>query len=133
MPRFILIICCLLIAAAAQAASFDGEWKVVQNCPDAKEAKGYTFQYPATVKGREIHGQFRKVGESPSATLTGTIDADGNARMNVKGLAGNPKYNLHNVKTGSPVNFDVVGKFEGSKGTGSRTSGRPCNFTFTRN
>ncbi len=99
---------------------------------DAKEAKGYTFHYPATVKGAEIHGQFRKVGEAPSMTLTGTIGADGNAAMNVKGLAGNPKYNLNNVNAGSPVNFDVVGKFEGRKGTGNRTSGRPCRFTFTK-
>jgi hypothetical protein len=132
MSRFLWIVCCWLAATAAQAASFDGEWKVSQVCPDAKEAKGYSIHYPATVKGHEIHGQFRKVGETPSMTLTGTIEDDGKATMNVKGLAGNPKYNLHNVKSGSPVNFDVVGKFEGRKGSGSRTSGRPCDFTFTR-
>lgn len=132
MTRFLSIACLLFAATAAQAASFDGEWNVTQDCPDAKEAKGYTFRYPATVKAAEIHGQFRRVGETPSATLTGTIDADGNAKMNVKGLAGNPQYNLNNVKTGSPVNFDVAGKFEGGKGTGRRTSGRPCHFTFTK-
>ena len=132
MPRFLLIACLLFAADGAHAASFEGEWSVTQDCPDAKEAKGYTFHYPATVKGAEIHGQFRKVGEAPSMTLTGTIGADGNAAMNVKGLAGNPKYNLNNVNAGSPVNFDVVGKFEGRKGTGNRTSGRPCRFTFTK-
>ncbi len=132
MRRLCSILMLVLLATAARAASFDGEWSVTQACPDAQEAKGYTIQYPATVKGTEIHGQFRKVGETPSMTLTGTINADGKATMTVTGLTGDPKYSLKNVKAGYPINFGVEGKFEGNKGTGTRTSGRPCTFTFVK-
>jgi hypothetical protein len=132
MRYFLFVAATLLATTSAQAASFDGEWTVTQACPDAKEAKGYTIHYPATVKGAEIHGQFRKVGETPSMTLTGTIQPDGTAAITVTGLTGNPKYSLKNVATGSPVNFSVTGKFDDGKGTGTRTSGRPCNFTFVK-
>lgn len=40
--------------------------------------------------------------------------------------------NLKNVAAGTPINHEVSVRFERSRGTGERQSGRPCHYTFER-
>jgi len=119
--------------AGHAATPFDGTWSVVQDCPTAPDgARGYKWLYDAVVKDGNLVGEYGTKGKPSSLTLTGTIAADGTARLAASGLTGESDRTVGYMQSGSKFYFTVDAKFSGTKGTGSRLAGRTCNFTFTK-
>ena len=119
--------------AGRAATPFDGTWSVVQDCPTAPDgARGYKWLYEAVVTNGNLVGEYGTSGNPSSLTLTGTINADGSARLAASGLTGNSDRTKGFMQPGSKFYYPVDAKFAGTKGTGTRTAGRTCNFTFTK-
>ena len=121
-------------AQAQDATRFDGNWSVVLTCPDASDgARGFTFNFGATVSGGKLHAQFGNLGMTPSLTLDGPIQPDGNAVFDAQGLSGATGYNVGGAERGTPYRRPVTARFENSRGTGEWYAKRVCKFAFTRN
>jgi hypothetical protein len=117
----------------ARAASFDGNWSVLQVCETTSEgARGYTWRYDAVVKDGHLLGQRRITGESSSLTLEGRIGADGTASLLARGISGSADHNLHFSPARTPISFRVVARFGATEGTGQRVGERKCAFTFRK-
>jgi len=122
-------------AAKAATTRFDGTWEVALDCPDFVEGgrvKGYAFRFPAAVKDGKLRAQ-RLAEDAPgSLRLEGTIGADGQAELNARGRTAGAEYTLKGVQSGTPYSYGVAARFEAARGTGLRTEGRPCTFTFVK-
>jgi hypothetical protein len=128
-----LALACNMVPWWAQAQPFDGQWTVLQVCEVTREgARGFTWQYPATVKDGHFAGQYRNEGESPSMSLRGSIRPDGSARLTARGVSGSADFNQQFAPRAAPIAFEVVARFAGTSGTGDRIGNRVCKFTFTR-
>lgn len=123
-----------LMPLAAEAASpFDGAWSVTQVCDATSTgARGYTWRYNATVTDGRFVGQKGTPGKPASMTLTGTIKPDGSASFIADGVSGDAEYNVKFAQAQTPIHFALVAKFEGTKGSATRTEGRVCRFTFVK-
>ncbi len=121
--------------AVAQPTKFDGAWNVTLTCPpvnDADGTKGYTHMFTAEVKDGQLLGLYGKEGELGSQRLSGHISADGTADLRLDGIVNNPEYAIGKSPRGKPFTYKVRAKFERTSGTGQRTSGRICEFRFSR-
>jgi hypothetical protein len=117
----------------ASVASFDGTWIVTVDCPRAADgASGFTFDFPARVNDGLLKGEFGTEGAPGWLRLEGRIQTDGSAKLDAKGLTGDPKFNLKGVQKGVPYAYDVAARFEGSRGTGRRLQLRPCELRFVK-
>jgi hypothetical protein len=120
-------------AWAAADRSFDGTWGVRLHCGRAPDgALGYNWAFSAQVTGGNLEGHYRPPGAIPSGTLTGHIDAGGDALLTMQGLTSNPEYSISRVDPGSPIHYTVKAHFGGDHGSGQRVEGRPCELDFTR-
>jgi hypothetical protein len=118
--------------AAAGAGRFDGAWNVTLNCPRADNAQGYVSKFVAQVTNGYLKGDLGTEGSPGSLRLQGTIQPDGTATLEAKGLTGDPKYTIKGDKLGTPYGYSVVAEFEGARGTGRRIQLRACDLTFAR-
>jgi hypothetical protein len=124
-------LCCAL-AAHAQSP-FDGSWNVVVVCGNAPDgARGYTWQFPAQVRDGSLLGQYRQPGNIPSGTLSGSIQANGDAFLKMVGLTGSPEHTLAHMPSGMPFGYTVTAHFTGDSGSGKRNELRACALTFTK-
>jgi len=121
-------------ATPAGGAGFDGAWAVTISCPDLPSGvRGYRHQFVAQVQGGRMSGQLGEPGRSGSATLSGHIEPDGSARLQVRGFTADPRHSVGGVRSGSPYGYDVVdAKFDERSGSGRRVQTRPCELTFVR-
>jgi hypothetical protein len=121
--------------ALAQSTRFDGKWNVALTCPPANDAdgtKGYTHLFPAEVKDGQLFGIYGKEGEPGSQRLSGRVAEDGSADLRLDGIVQNPDYAIGKSPPGKAFTYRVRARFEPSSGTGQRTSGRVCEFRFSR-
>jgi len=114
------------------AARFDGSWNVSIECPPHQGAAGYVMQFLAEVKDGVLAGQFGSMGQPNSLTLNGTIQPDGKASIDARGMTGDPKYAMNRERQGSPYWYRADVQFDGARGSGTRTQLRPCNLTFVK-
>ena len=115
------------------AGRFDGTWNVTIDCPKHSDgALGYVYELVAQVRDGVLRGEQGTEGSAGSLKLQGEIQPDGSARLDAKGLTGDPKYNVKGVSSGVPYAYQVAARFEGSRGTGRRLQLRACELTFTR-
>jgi hypothetical protein len=126
--RFVYLIVAAAFAFAngsgANAASFDGNWIVLQVCDSSQEAtRGYPWVYDATVKGGHLVGHYRNRGNNLSILLEGEIKSDGSAALD---------YTESSTVAPSPIVYRVAVKFDVASGTGNRLGMRSCKFVFTR-
>ena len=126
--RFVYLIVAAAFAFAwesgAKAASFDGNWFVLQVCDSSQEgARGYQWLYDAKVEGGHLVGHYRNRGRNLSILLEGEIKSDGTATLD---------YTESFTLSQSPIVFRVAVKFEAASGTGNRMGMRSCKFVFTR-
>ena len=115
------------------ASRFDGMWNVTTVCgkhPDG--ASGYTLQYVAQVKDGFLRGTYGTEGTANSLRLQGDIQPDGSAKLDAKGLTGDPKFNIKGAPSGVPYGYQVAAHFEGSRGTGRASLIRGCDLTFDK-
>ena len=118
-------------ARALDPARFDGTWNVTVHCPAHGGASGYTHRFPAQVNDGKLEAQSGVTGQPSSLMLSGTIQPDGTASINARGVTGDPKYTANRTSK-SPYAYRVDVRFEGSRGSGNRTEPRPCSLTFVR-
>ena len=115
------------------AGRFDGTWNVTIDCPKHSDgALGYVYELVAQVRDGVLRGEQGTEGSPGSLKLQGEIQPDGSARLDARGLTGDPKYNVKSVSSGFPYSYQVAARFEGSRGTGRRLQLRACDLTFTR-
>ena len=73
------------------------------------------------------------VPEQPdSLTFTGKIAADGTTTLTARGKTGEPKFSATRQPAGTPYGYRMDVRFDGSRGSGSRTEPRPCTLTFVK-
>lgn len=122
-----------LSPAALAAGPFDGTWSVTQDCPAAPDgARGYQFRFDVTVTDGNLLGHYGIEGRGASETLSGRIEPNGSAKLVAKGLNGKSEHTVGFQQPGSPFSFPVTARFEQKHGSGTRTTGRTCTFTFDR-
>ena len=134
------LVCFLSFAAMAHAqptsgagqapAAFDGDWIVTVSCDDARGARGYHWDFPATVQQGRLHGVYGTLGQTNSFELTGTIDPDGTAHFFGKGLTGGSAYNVGQVAAGVVYAYHANGAFTANHGQARRVELRPCTLDF---
>jgi hypothetical protein len=111
---------------------FDGTWVSNVSCPAAAGAQGYSYQFLGQVKDGVFHGQYGTENKPGWTTFDGKIQSDGSADIHAKGLTSDSRFSIGNVAPSSHFEYHITGRFEGSKGTGTRAELRPCNFTFVK-
>ena len=117
----------------AQAATFDGTWSVTQECePAPGGARGFKWLYSAKVTDGVMIGQYGTKDQPSSLTLSGRIQMDGTATLRAAGLNGKAEYTLGFGQPGEKFSYPVSARFEGTRGTGVRTQGRTCRFSFVK-
>jgi len=84
------------------------------------------------VKDAVLAGQFGTPGQPSSLTLSGKIEPDGNASIDAHGMTGDPRYTSNQMNKGSAYAYRADVRFDGSRGTGTRTETRPCTLTFVK-
>jgi hypothetical protein len=122
-------------AALAATGAYDGNWYVVLSCPNAPGTEGalpYTYEFAAQVLGGHFRGEHNRPGVPGYLVLDGAIQPDGSAVLTAQGLTGQPPETLHRYQGGTPYSYQMTARFEGGRGTGSRTTGRTCTAAFTR-
>ena len=93
-------------ALSERANRFDGNCDVRIYCPFNSEesgAKGYTFEFPATVVNGELSGSHGEEGSAGSLHIEGPINSDGTAELHARGRTNNPDYAVNKPSRGSCV------------------------------
>jgi len=119
-------------SVASIPAPFDGTWAVVVDCPTHGRAAGYVLKFSGHVKDGVLLAQHGIQGKPNSLTLSGTIQPDGSASIEGRGITGDPRFSVTNEGAGTPYGYRAAARFEGSRGVGSKTEIRPCTLTFAR-
>lgn len=105
------------------------------HCPSNTEesgAKGYKYEFPATVTNGLLTGSHGEEGSAGSLRIEGAIQPDGEATIRARGRTGNPDYAVKRLSSGTAYSYTIKAHFEPGKGTGTRMESRVCNFTFNR-
>ena len=117
--------------SAGQNERFDGNWLTTISCPNAAGALGYSYQFPAQIKGGVLHGE-RRPGQPGQLILDGSIGPDGNTDIYARGIVSASEYAPGQTPKGTDYGYHIRARFDGSRGSGSRVEGRPCSFGFVR-
>ena len=113
--------------------AFDGKWLVNIVCPRTVDGiQAYWRSFFADVKNGVLQGQDGVKDMPLWLTLQGTIEQNGTASLNVRGLSGDTATTMGNAPIGSLYQYAVTARFEGPRGTGRREGGRECNFKFAK-
>lgn len=118
---------------ALPATTYDGAWNVVVVCSDFGDVKGYTWRFPARVRGGEISGKFVNP-EDPSnfGVLSGAIAASGDALLTMDGATGKVDYAFQHVASYSKFHYTASVHFDAASGAGNRREQRPCSLSFSK-
>ena len=120
-------------ATTGTTTAFDGNWNVTLTCPDYNAAKGYSQYLAMKVTNGAVVAQRGQPGTPGSLTITGQIQADGTAQLQAAGHTASSAYTIGNVPSGSRVSYSIAARFNGARGTGTRTQQRPCDLAFVKN
>jgi caspase domain-containing protein len=113
--------------------SFDGIWVVREFCEKTASWPANTYQLAGKIKDGVFHFQFGTEGQPNSWTWEGKIEAEGSAEIEVKGLTGDPAYDVAHRPAGTPVHYRIALKLESSRGAGVRMDSlRPCRSEWSR-
>jgi len=120
--------------AHAAASPFDGSWQATLDCMVTRDGLGKPFSWDlrGDVRNGFMTMQHGRTGMQNSGTLTGKIGAGGDAMLHMNGIAGDPSYNIGNVKAGSPIHFSASVHFDATRGDGARNEGRDCALHFIK-
>jgi uncharacterized caspase-like protein len=117
---------------ANKTADFDGKWDVTIACANQGSVLGYTRYLTADVADGVLNAEDQSTGKSNWIVMNGAIAKDGKARLNVKGLTGDTKFSVGQIKAGTEYRYTVDAQFDGTRGSGKRNEVRACNLTFAR-
>jgi hypothetical protein len=121
------------VSSGAGTQRFDGTWQTTVSCATARDALGYSFRFISTVKNGVLHGLHGTAGQPSSLQIDGAIEADGSGKLYARGYTGSKEYVPgRDTPRGTEYGYNIVARFEGSNGTGTRVEGRPCSYEFVR-
>ena len=119
--------------ANADSRRFDGKWEVTLDCPTHTDgAFSYNYRFVADVKDGALRGENGIEGRPSWLLLTGTIQPAGSARLDARGLTGDPEYNVKRVSTSTPYWYHVDARFEGTRGSRRRLELHRCDLSFAK-
>jgi mutator family transposase len=119
-------------ALAQSAGPFDGKWTTVVSCPAAEGAGSFTLLVDADIKSGVFSGEKGDKGKPGWYSLNGKVQSDGAVEIFARGIVPSSRLAAGNVPVGTKYGYPIMGRLEGSKGTGSRQGGRPCSVSFTK-
>ena len=120
-------------SGGGKTAKFDGLWVVTVVCSDLPSGVlGYTLEVQAEVRDGVMQGPTGTPGASGLQSITGPIRPDGTALLQVRGVTGDPRFNVGRVQRGSPYAYRVNARFDERQGHGTRLELRPCELSFLR-
>jgi hypothetical protein len=119
-------------ALAQSAGPFDGKWTTVVSCPAAEGAGSFTLLVDADIKSGVFSGEKGDKGKPGWYSLSGKVQSDGAVEIFARGIVPSSRLAAGNVPVGTKYGYPIMGRLEGSKGTGSRQGGRPCSVSFTK-
>jgi hypothetical protein len=126
----------ILIATSTRADSnprrFDGIWTTILSCANSNGALGYSFEFPATVKGGVLHAEKGTRGQPGWLQLDGTISDDGSADLYASGIVGAAPFAVGQRPAGTEYGYHIAARFSESSASGHRVEGRPCSVVFSR-
>ena len=117
---------------AQPTTEFDGVWQTTLSCPNAKDALGFSFRFPSTVRNGVLHGEKGTAGEAGWLKIDGSLHSGGGADLYVEGLVGAAPYAVGQRPAGTSYGYHVDAHFTGAHGDGRRIEGRPCTVVWTR-
>ena len=116
----------------APSHRFDGTWKTIVSCPNARDALGYSFEFISRVKDDHLHGEKGAKGEAGWLQIDGQILSDGAANLYASGLVGAAPYAVGARPAGSEYGYHIDAHFSGRSGEGRRVEGRSCTVSFSK-
>jgi hypothetical protein len=109
---------------------------VTHHCdPNSGGVLPFTWQYQATITGRNFVADYVSPYTGAETHIRGTIPSNGGETvLHLTGTTGNPKYTTGMPRQGTPYSFPIVATFDPPPrfaGTGYRNDKlRRCQFTF---
>lgn len=120
-------------ATTSNAGTWDGTWNVIVVCMTHTDGTlGYKLEFVAQVKDGFLRGDQGSEGSLGWLRLQGPIQPDGSAKLDARGITGDPKYNVAGSAKGAPYAYTVAARFEGSRGSGRRLELRACDLRFVK-
>jgi hypothetical protein len=119
--------------AVDNAQQFDGKWNVVISCDQASDgALAYKWQFTAEIRKGSLLGQFHDADTDSSGTLSGRVQANGDAVLRMVGKTGDPAYNVGRARSGAPFHYTANTHFADRSGSGKRNELRKCDLEFSK-
>jgi uncharacterized caspase-like protein len=119
-------------AAEAGPKMFDGAWDVTVACASQGKVASYARHLDASVKDGLFNADDSVTRKDNWLKIEGQIGKDGKAKLNARGITGDPKYSVNNVKPGVPYAYTIDAQFERTRGSGKRNELRPCSLVFAK-
>jgi hypothetical protein len=120
-------------AGGVSARQFDGKWNVIIGCAQASDgALAYKWYFAAEIRNGSMLGQYHDAETDSSGTLTGRVQANGDAVLKMIGKTGAPAYNVAHVRSGLPFHYTANAHFADRSGSGRRNELRQCDLEFSR-
>jgi len=117
--------------SAKDRRRFDGIWPGKLVCePTNSGLPGWKTDLTGRVTDGVFHAEFGRVGKPGSQTFDGTIEPDGTADILQKGWSG--QRDPFHRPLGTEFNNRYLTKFDGSRGSGTRSDRPSCNVNFTK-
>ena len=117
--------------SAKDRRRFDGIWLGKLVCePTNSGLPGWRTELTGRVTDGVFHAEFGRVGKPGSQIFDGTIEPDGTADILQKGWSG--QRDPFHRPLGTEFNNRYLTKFDGSRGSGTRSDRPSCNVNFTK-
>jgi uncharacterized caspase-like protein len=119
-------------SAGPEEHHFDGIWITSVTCEATPDVLGWSVKFVSRVKNSELRGQQGIQGQPGSNDYYGKIESNGDAEIQVTGLTGDSRYSLQHQAPGTPVQWNLTGRFDGSRGNAIKVEGRTCIMDFVK-
>jgi Caspase domain len=117
--------------SAKDRRRFDGIWLGKLVCePTNSGLPGWRTELTGRVTDGVFHAEYGRVGKPGSQIFDGTIEPDGTADILQKGWSG--QRDPFHRPLGTEFNNKYLTKFDGSRGSGTRSDRASCNVNFTK-
>jgi len=118
---------------AKDGRRFDGIWLASLVCePTNSGLPGWRTEFTGRVTDGIFRAEIGRVGKPGSQTFDGTIEPDGTADILHKGWSGDSRRDPFQRPAGTEYNSKYLTKFDGHRGSGTRSDRPSCNVSFTK-
>jgi hypothetical protein len=118
---------------AKDGRRFDGIWLANLVCePTNSGLPGWRTEFTGRVTDGIFRAEIGRVGKPGSQTFDGTIEPDGTADILQKGWSGDSRRDPFQRPAGTEFNNKYLTKFDGRRGSGTRSDRPSCNVSFTK-